>query len=510
MAPVRYLETGMLHCGDNLDVLSGMPDECVDLIYLDPPFFSNRNYEVIWGDEAELRSFRDRWQGGIDTYLDWIEPRLRQMHRLLKDTGTLYLHCDPSASHYLKVMLDGLFGRANFRNEIVWQRSGAKNDPKRFGRTHDLILFYTKSAKFSWNPQYSPIIDENIRKNYTAIEEETGRRYRLSDLTANKGGGDTNYEWHGVRPYKGRHWAYSREKMDRMLAEGRIVFRRTGMPAFKRYLDERPGTPLQDVWTDVPGLASSSRERVGYPTQKPEALLDRIIAASSNEGDVVLDPYCGCGTTIAVAQRMKRQWIGIDISPTAVALMKRRMERFGITVGADGLPMTPADLKKLDPHEFQNWIIGRVLGTHSPRKRPDGGIDGFSFLEQLPIQVRRREKVGRIEIDAFQAAVARTRKHKGYYVAFSYTRDAYAEVARAKREGGPEIALVTVADLVEVGELVDSADRERLIPDLSRVTPDLMGLFSAWKRGVQERPLIVAPDKDAKPQAGELLATASR
>lgn len=282
------------------------------------------------------------------------------------------------------------------------------------------------------------------------------------------------------------------------------------MPAFKRYLDEQPGAPLQDVWTDVPGLASSSRERVGYPTQKPEALMERIIAASSNEDDVVLDPFCGCGTTIAAAQRMKRQWIGIDISPTAVALMKRRLERFGITVGTDGLPMTPIDLKKLDPHEFQNWIVGRVLGTHSPRHSRDGGIDGYSFLEQLPIQVKQSAKVGRVVVDSFQTAVNRAGKHKGYIVAFSFTRDAYAEVARAKREGGPEIALVTVADLVEVGELVDSADRERLVPDLSRVTPDLMRLFSAWRRGVQERPLIVAPGDDAKPPVGELLAAGHR
>jgi DNA modification methylase len=213
--------------------------------------------------------------------------RVAQLYRVLKPTGSLYLHCDTNASHYLKTRLDGVFGFRRFRNDVSWQRFSAKNDPKRFGRSHDSILYYTKSAKFTWNAQYQPIIGENIRKNYTMVEEGSGRRYRLGDLTANKGGGDTSYEWHGAMPYKGRYWAYSREKMDQMLAEGRIVFRRTGMPVFKRYLDEQPGAPLQDLWTDIPGLSSSSRERVGYPTQKPEALMERIITASTNEGDVV-------------------------------------------------------------------------------------------------------------------------------------------------------------------------------------------------------------------------------
>lgn len=214
------------------------------------------------------------------------------------------------------------------------------------------------------------------------------------------------------------------------------VTRPGAVPRFKRYLDEQRGKPLADVWTDIAPLNSQAAERLGYPTQKPERLLERIIAMSSNEGDVVLDPFCGCGTTIAVAQRLRREWIGVDISPTAVALMKRRMERFGITVGSDGLPMTPADLKLLDPHEFQNWIIGRVLGTHSPRKSRDGGIDGYSFLEQLPIQVRQRERVGRIDIDAFQTAVNRAGKHKGYFVAISFTRDLTQRLrAQSAKEG---------------------------------------------------------------------------
>ena len=198
-------------------------------------------------------------------------------------------------SAYLKVLLDAIFGAVNFRNEIIWQRSGAKNDSLRYGRSHDVILFYTAGRAFTWNPQYLPFEQSSVIKNYTHFEAGTGRRYRRGDLTAAKPGGDVDFEWHGVRPYKGRHWAYSRENLDQMYAAGRIEFRRTGMPVYKRYLDEQPGVPLQDVWTDV-RLASADKERLGYPTQKPVALMERIIEASSNEGDVVLDPFCGCGT----------------------------------------------------------------------------------------------------------------------------------------------------------------------------------------------------------------------
>lgn len=507
MAPVRYLETGVLHCGDNARLLADFPDECIDLIYLDPPFFSNRNYEVIWGDEAEVRSFEDRWAGGIRHYVDWMEPRLRQMQRLLRPTGSIYLHCDPSASHYLKVRMDDIFSPGSFQNEVIWKRSGAKNDPKRFGRSHDSLLFYTKSREFTWTPQYGPFEEDYVEQNYRYVEPETGRRYRRDNLTANKPGGDVDYEWHGARPYKGRHWAYSREKMDQMLADGRIEFRRTGMPVYKRYLDEMPGVPLQDVWTDIK-LTSGSRERVGYPTQKPEALLERIIVASSNPGDVVLDPFCGCGTTIAVAHQLGREWIGIDISPTAVNLMKRRMDKLGVTAKAEGLPVTEADLKDLRPFEFQNWVIQRVLGTHSPRKSGDMGIDGYSFFEQLPIQVKQSERVGRNVVDNFETAVERSGKHMGYVVAFSFTKGAYEEAARAKAREKAAIVLVKVSDLVRVGELIESADTENLVPDLSRETPDLMRLFSAAKKRVPDRPLPEPPKRDAKPANKDLLESA--
>jgi len=333
-----------LFYGDNLEVLCDqIGPSSVDLVYLDPPFKSNQEYNVLFRDHAgersaaQMRAFEDTWTWGDDdsdaalqetialggdiadamialhhilhrsdmmAYLAMMAPRLMALRRVLKPTGGLYLHCDPTASHYIKLLLDAIFGPENFRNEIVWERSGAKNDPKRFGRCHDIIFFYSAGPTFTWNVQHTAFQDYSIAKNYTAADPD-GRRFRLSDLTANRPGGDTDYEWKGMRPYKGRHWAFSKENMEKFEAEGRIVYRRTGMPVYKRYLDEMPGVALQDVWTDI-RLSSADKERLGYPTQKPEALLERIIQASSNEGDVVLDPFCGCGTTIAAAEKLKR------------------------------------------------------------------------------------------------------------------------------------------------------------------------------------------------------------
>lgn len=440
-------ETGVLYCNDNLERLNHLSSESVDLIYLDPPFFSNRIYEVIWGDEAEVRSFEDRWEGGIQHYIGWMQERVVELHRVLKSTGSLYLHCDPSASHYLKVMLDAILGQARFQNEIAWQRSGAKNDAKRYGRCHDVIFFYTKSNSFTWHDQFTEFDDASIRKNYTMVEAETGRRYRHSDLTAGKAGGDVDFEWNGIRPYKRRHWAYSREHLDQMLADGRIEFRRTGMPVMKRYLDEQPGVPLQDVWTDI-RLTSAAPERLGYPTQKPEALLERILLASSRPGDVVLDPFCGCGTTIAVAQRLHREWVGIDISPTAIDVMRRRLWRQErhVPVIVD-MPDTVEALKILKPFEFQNWVVNALNGTHSPKRVGDMGIDGYSFFERHPIQVKQSEHVGRNVIDNFETAMRRVDHDVGYVVGFSFTKGAVEEVARAKRDG-LSIKLIRVKELL--------------------------------------------------------------
>jgi DNA modification methylase len=418
--------TNGLYYGDNLDVLrQHVASQSVDLVYLDPPFNSNRSYnvifaqhDVVWSpDQAQIQAFDDTWRwtpateeqymealsGGVPSrvadalaamrtllgendamaYMVNIAPRLIELHRVLKPTGSLYLHCDPTMSHYLKIMLDAIFGAENFRNEICWERSGAKNDSLRYGRSHDIILFYTVGKRFTWNTQYRPFRDASILKNYTHVDPVTGRRYRRSDLTAAKPGGDVDFEWHGVRPYKGRHWAYSQEKLEQMLAEGKIEFRNTGMPVYRRYLDEQPGVSLQDIWTDL-RLTSADKERLGYPTQKPVSLLSRVLEASSNEGDTVLDPFCGCGTTIDAAVRLHRRWIGIDITYLAVDLIEKRLAH---THGSDiaksyrvhGIPRDLVGAEALfnrSPFDFERWAVSLVSGTPNQKQVGDKGIDG--------------------------------------------------------------------------------------------------------------------------------------
>jgi DNA modification methylase len=422
-----------LYYGDNLDILKRyIKDETVDLIYLDPPFNSNATYNVLFADHdggqaaSQLQAFKDTWswkeaaaiyaeltleqgavgdairafgkllheKGGLLAYLVMMAPRLAQLHRALKPTGSLYLHCDPTASHYLKVLMDAIFGPENFRTEISWKRGSAHSDTKQgrkqHGHIHDVILFYTKSDIWTWNPIYSSYDPDYVEQFYRHVEKETGRRYRISDLTAAKPGGDTLYEWKGAKPYQGRYWAYSRENMERFEREGRLVYTKSGMPCYKRYLDEMPGVPLQDVWTDIQPIGASAAERLGYPTQKPEALLERIIQASSNEGDVVLDPFCGCGTAIAVAQRLNRRWIGIDITQAAIVTIKERLadSHADASYQVIGEPTSLPDAAALaasDPYQFQWWALGLVGARPAEQKKgADKGIDGRLPFREKP------------------------------------------------------------------------------------------------------------------------------
>jgi DNA modification methylase len=512
VAPVRYLETGVLHCGDNDRLLGQFPAECIDLIYLDPPFFSNRHYEVIWGDEAEVRSFEDRWAGGIRHYIDWMEPRLRLMQKVLKPEGSIYLHCDPSASHYLKVLMDEIFGPRNFRNEVIWKRTTAHSSAKRWGPVHDTILYYGNGKPPIWNAPREDY-DPGYLDRYYKFDDGDGRLHWRADLCASGvREGRSGMPWRGIDPSdKGMHWKFTIDRLEELDAEGRIYWPPRGtMPQYKRYRDELKGKAVSDIWAEIDRINPVGGERLGYPTQKPEALLERIVRASSDEGDVVLDPFCGCGTTIAVAQRLKREWIGIDISPTAVNLMKRRMSKLGASARTEGLPTTDADLKALKPFEFQNWVIQRVLGTHSPRKSGDMGIDGYSFFEQLPIQVKQSERVGRNVVDNFETAVERSGKHMGYIVAFSFTKGAYEEVARAKAQGKVAIVLVKVEDLIRVGELIQTADENNAAPDLSSETPDLMRLFQAATEGTEgvALPLPKASRRETRPADSALIESA--
>jgi DNA modification methylase len=511
MNPVAYLETGVIHCADNLATLAQMPDACVDLVYLDPPFFSNRFYEVIWGDEAEVRSFEDRWEGGVNVYLEWMEARLRHLHRVIKPTGALYLHCDSAAGHYLKVMADGIFGKANFRNELIWQRALAKGDAKRkFSANHDTILGYGQTKKTYFAPAHREPDEEYIARFRYNDQDDRGP-YRLAPLDSPNPRPNLTYEYKGYAPPK-KGWRVSREVMERLDAEERLAFptKPDGRIARKHYLDEQDGPMVGDVWTDIPPLQAASAERLGYPTQKPEALLARIIEAGCAPGGIVLDPFCGCGTTIAVAEKLQRQWIGIDISRQAVEIIKLRMNKLAASPKVIGLPTSTADLRLLGPFEFQHWVIQRVMGTPSPRDVWDSGIDGYSFFEDLPIQVKQRERVGPSDVENFEVAVERSKKHRGYLVAFSFTKGAREERARARRAGKAEIVLVEVGDIVRVGALIDSADEEGRQPSLSGVSPDLMGLFSALQESVRERSFYPPPPRKAKPSAKELIESSRR
>ena len=427
-----------LYYGDNLAILRDyIADESVDLIYLDPPFNSARSYNVLFkhesGDaaEAQVKAFDDTWHWGQEAehtyhelvtkglppvadmigamrqfigdnqmmaYLVMMAARLAELRRVLKPTGSLYLHCDPTASHYLRIILDTVFGPRNMRSEIIWKRSAAHNDAKQGakqpGRIHDVILFYSKhDDNWTWNQVYTAYDESYMESNYRYVDETTGRRYKSTDLTAAKPGGDTSYEWKGRRPPAGRYWAFSKENMQKFEDAGLIHYTSTGNPRLKQFLDEMPGVHLQDIWSDIPPINAHAAERLGYPTQKPVALLERIISASSNPGDVVLDPFCGCGTTIAAAQKLGRHWIGIDITNLAIALQKYRLQdAYGLEAGRDYLVIgEPKDLASAaqlahdSRHQFEWWALSLIRaqpinpGDSSGKKGKKGadrGIDG--------------------------------------------------------------------------------------------------------------------------------------
>ena len=341
--------------GDNLDIMRGMNSESVDLIYLDPPFNSNRNFAAPIGSEAAGVAFKDTWTladvdlawhgeiaeqhpalyatigaareshgTSMQSYLIMMGVRLLEMHRLLRQKGSIYLHCDRTASHYLKLLMDSVFGQGNFQNEVVWRRTTAHNDSKRYGSNVDKILFYTKSNRWTWNVQYQPYTEE-YKKRFNRKDPD-GRAWSDEKLVA-KGlsGGGYEYEYKGAFSL----WAVPLETMKRLDSDNRLHFTSKGGIRYKKYLDEMKGRPAQSLWDDINALNSQAKERTGYPTQKPLALLDRIIKASSNEDDIVLDPFCGCATACVAADRLNRKWVGIDLSPLAAKLVRQRIQAEG-------------------------------------------------------------------------------------------------------------------------------------------------------------------------------------
>ena len=507
-----------LYYGDNLDILRRyIKDETVDLIYLDPPFNSKATYNVLFGERngsqaaAQIKAFDDTWTwdtaaaqayqevveaGGkvsaalqafrmllgdsnMLAYLAMMAPRLVELRRVLKPSGSIYLHCDPTASHYLKALMDAVFSAQCFQNEITWKRTHSHGDSrKRYANVSDVILFYSKSDAFAFNSQYVPYSQEYIDKYYRHTAEN-GRKYQLVTLRSPHPRPNLTYVYKGYKPHA-NGWAVSLEKMMQLDEEGRLYFPKdpNGAIREKYYLDEMPGVVASDNWTDIGPISAQAAERLGYPTQKPEALLERIIKASSNEGDVVLDPFCGCGTTIAVAQRLNRQWIGIDITHLAITLIKTRLrDAFGDQAAYQviGEPVSLPDAQDLaasDPFQFQWWALGLVGARPVEQKKgSDKGIDGRLYFhdeaqggktKQVILSVKAGHNVGVGMIRDLGHVVTR----EGAEIGVLLTMQDPTQPMRSEAAGAgfyhspgwntdhPRLQILTVADLLE-GKKID-------------------------------------------------------
>ncbi len=447
----KTITKNSLFYGDNLEIMRQyMADESVDLIYLDPPFNSSRNYNVLYKDEsgaesdAQIVAFEDTWhwtrqitepefialkkQGDnlaellttlvkvlgrnpMTAYLVMMSSRLVELHRVLKPTGCLYLHCDSTASHYLRMVLDMIFGVGNFVNEISWERSSTRSSiSKSFRKAHDIILFYTKSENYTYHLQYKELSKASL-KLYDNVDER-GNYQLVPLLVSGKRNGETGQVWQGIDPNTrgkaGMHWVTVPAKLDEYERQGLVVWpdKKDGIPRLKYYLEQSPGVPLNDLWYDIQLISSSGVEALGYPTQKPLALLERIIQASSNPGDVVLDPFCGCGTAVHAAQKLGRTWIGIDITRLATTLIKSRLyDAFGIEAKKDynliGEPTTLSEarhLAKQDRYQFQWWALGLIparpqgglAGSKEGKKGSDKGIDGVMTFQDTASGLHKR------------------------------------------------------------------------------------------------------------------------
>lgn len=503
-----------LYYGDNLDVLrQNIKDESVDLVYLDPPFNSNRKFSLLFkeksGDEsqAQMEAFDDTWTWSHDVealymelmqapvtpnkvkdaleamrrllgdndvlaYLVMMTARLIELRRVLKPTGSLYLHCDPTASHYLKIVLDSIFGPENFRGEITWVRTTTHNDAKRWSPNADIILYYGKGPTVTWNPAYSAHRPEYIADKYR-MADENGRKFGLWDMTSPNPRPNLTYEWMGHEPPT-NGWRYSREKMQQLHEDGRVWYpdSKKKRPRLKRFLDEQPGPVIGNVWTDINPINSRAAERLGYPTQKPLALLERIIKASSNEGDVVLDPFCGCGTTVDAAQKLGRKWIGIDVTTLAVDLIDARLrhtygEEIQETYDMLGIPRDlsgAAALFKRSPFEFERWCVMMLDGQPNEKQVGDRGIDGVIRFpidgkgnsDKVLVSVKGgatnpghlRDLVGTVESQraAMGVFVCMNEPTKGIIEAANHS-GTYNHPANAQRF--PKVQILSVQDLID-------------------------------------------------------------
>jgi site-specific DNA-methyltransferase (adenine-specific) len=508
--------TNALYYGDNLDVLRNeIASDSVDLIYLDPPFNSQANYNVLFKSptgkaaDAQIEAFEDTWHWGENAerafaevlaspatqaaellramrsflgendmmaYLAMMAVRLIELHRVLKPTGSLYLHCDPTASHYLKVLLDGVFRPENFRSEIIWKRSTSHGNTLRaFGDLTDTVLYYAKHQRqYVWNQQYTLFGSEYIEK-YFRYSDSDGRRWQ--SVTLRNPGVRPNLHF----PFRASNgsvfqphpngWACNLERLMTYDREGRLHFpdKPDGQLRLKMYLDESLGVRVQNLWDDIPAVNSQAQERLGYPTQKPVALLERIIRASSNEGDLVLDPFCGCGTTIHAAQKLGRAWVGIDITHLAISLIERRLKDAfpGVAFEVHGTPKdleSAVDLARRDKYQFQWWAVSLVDARPygGKKKGADGGIDGILFFrsdkdktEKALVSVKGGDNVGVGMVRDLIAVVEREKAAVGVLISLALPTRAMEREAIAAGffegpfEAVPKIQIITLAELFQ-------------------------------------------------------------
>jgi DNA modification methylase len=480
--PLSTLDTQTIYCGDNLEQLPRLPNESVDLVYVDPPFNSNRVYETFWGETKEKRAFEDRHES-TRAYIDFMRPRCVELARVLKKTGSFYYHCDWHASHYVKVMLDQIFGEDNFQNEIIWGRTNARTVDSRWPRLHDVLFFYTVSKTgYVFNPLMLP--GDKGKMPHTLVTGPNGLKYNTQDLTGSgrTDDGESGKSWRGFNPSSfNRHWGYSFSQMEEWDAAGLIHWPKKAGKAggFPRKKDESPFAPharmvqVGSVWTDINRLNQTAKERLGYPTQKPVALLERIIKASSDPDDIVLDAFCGCGTAIVAAEKLERRWIGIDCSPTACRVMADRLKdvcklREGKDFVVRDMPRREEDLRRMPHFEFQNWAVIAIGGIPNKTKSGDMGIDGriypiaavskknakkpgdFDFMNDwYPVQVKQQDKAGRPDIDAFETAMQREGRAKGFFVSFAFSSDAMREIDGFFKRTGCVIIPLTVQEILD-------------------------------------------------------------
>jgi DNA modification methylase len=509
-----------LYYGNNLEILRDyIREESIDLIYLDPPFNSNVNYNILFQEKggensaAQITAFEDTWhwtqesetafhevitqglerlvtimhairgslgENDMMAYLTMMAARLIELHRVLKPTGSIFLHCDPTASHYLKLMMDAIFGIEHYRNEIIWKRAETikgnfGQGSKRLDVNTDTILFYRKTEANTFNFLFNPYTKEYIKDFYKYVELETGRQYRLISMTGPGGAakGNPSYEVMGVT----RYWRYSKQRMQALIDAGLVVQTSVGgVPQRKQYLDEGKGVPIQSLWDDIPGLHSQAAERLGYPTQKPEALLERVIKAASNEGDLVLDPFCGCGTTINVAERLHRRWIGIDITHLAISLIKTRLhdtyksELAPFEVIGEPKDLSSAEALALhDRYQFQWWAVGLVKGrpAQDKKKGKDTGIDGnLYFFDDNTGKAKRiilQVKSGNVksgDIRDLKGVLEREKAELGAFISLKpATRDMIKEAVSAgfyeSQHYGkfPKLQILTIEEILNGAKL---------------------------------------------------------